>query len=623
MLSGREMAVTPSSTCNEIVQVAAPEDREQEEGESLEEVEMRLMGDVPPDTAAVVPIVVRAVQEEMENASTVASPQQQEEENPWLHEEALWQHVITPKQEQEEKEETSPTTDSAASLQVDAPCHAAPVVPTEVPADQEQKQDASSDTSPGALADSAASMQVSTVESQISGTSSNNCIQVAAIPENEQVLTFAPPPFQLGPYEMHLKMIDQGAWEKISVDVFERKTLLGHLQGTYITRGPGAFHDACCSGIIEKDSPAAQFFDNDGCPTESWRSHAGPRACGGGGLVFLEQLRVEHPDMHRGSAAGLASEMVQAVLRCLAGPMKRVTLVVWMPGATTVASLHGTISLGPLCESLGFQPAVHGQSFLFLEVGGSKRKAKEAHLERRAKRRREAEKASKENSAPRREHARGNVPENIVHNPTADSSKGGKGGDTVLPALSANYVAFNRQFSLNAWEKLTPRFRYAMGIAVGTGAASLQADAARFTSGKPGGHYWGCEWFPARLRQNVFKAYVNGFAELLALIGGLLQFQQAPTVDTLSRAIAPFVGHPGQEFGLKLNKHFLSHFFGVGGTVESALLAIVKEASTFCEVCESRHGQGDEDAFRGYHALPIHMLDGDFEFVRTVLGVQA
>jgi hypothetical protein len=412
---------------------------------------------------------------------------------------------------------------------------------------------------------------------------------------------------------MQLRMISRGTWEELQVELLDgSSTIVGQLKGIYIVRGPGAFLDACCSGAIEEDSPASNFVDADGCPTSCWKHRVSARASGGG-LLFLEQLVIEQTTVH-----DVASDFVRAVLQILGGPMKRVTLALWTDGMGSTVGRGETAPLRDLCAGIGFQSVAGDSEILYMEVEArSMRSGKTKVVRKAAAKRKREEDANKENDAisVQRPLKQGKMdsmqqfPRQPAYSITFDGSVTAV-GDLNIPSAT--------------WDKLTPRIRQNLSTAAATGIMALKADAARFTSGKQGGCYWGCKSFPPQLRRGVFKAYVKGFAEVVSIIGSLLQSRQAPTVDLINRIISPFAGKAGQEFGLQLNKHFVSHFLGVGGTVRCALMAVIEEAATLHDIYEAVNNK-DTSAFathesvKEYHALPIHMLDGDFEFVRSVL----
>lgn len=183
--------------------------------------------------------------------------------------------------------------------------------------------------------------------------------------------------------------------------------------------------------------------------------------------------------------------------------------------------------------------------------------------------------------------------------------------DTAVEASSS---------SSSGCSMLTPRMQYALMQAAKTGSNSLSLDVDRFISGQPGCQYWGCKHFPPHL-QEVFKAFLRGMGDVFAVFIRLLELGELPTAPSIMDALSPSSGMPGHRLNLQLGKHFVSHFFGVGGKVEYVIRAVTKEASLFYNAREfddadDAHGG---DTFRSYHDLPIHMLDGDFELIESLL----
>jgi hypothetical protein len=339
--------------------------------------------------------------------------------------------------------------------------------------------------------------------SQLSELFSATSIEPFKIFEDENVLTFAPPPMNLGSYKMQLRMISRGTWEELQVELLDgSSTIVGQLKGIYIVRGPGAFLDACCSGAIEEDSLARNFVDADGCPTSCWKHRVSARASGGG-LLFLEQLIIEQTTVH-----DVASDFVRAVLQILGGPMKRVTLALWTDGMGSTVGRGETAPLRDLCAGIGFQSVPGDSEILYMEVEArSMRSGKTKVVRKAAAKRKREEDANKENDAisVQRPLKQGKMdsmqqfPRQPAYSITFDGSVTAVGDLNIPPAT---------------WDKLTPRIRQNLSTAAATGIMALKADAARFTSGKQGGCYWGCKSFPPQLRQGVFKAYVKYLLKL-------------------------------------------------------------------------------------------------------------
>ncbi|CAE8602332.1 unnamed protein product [Polarella glacialis] len=181
---------------------------------------------------------------------------------------------------------------------------------------------------------------------------------------------------------------------------------------------------------------------------------------------------------------------------------------------------------------------------------------------------------------------------------------------------------------------LTPRARLALAYASAVGAATLRSDAEGFENGKPGTCFWGSQRLPSNeIRQSgVYKAYLRGMAEVADVVGYLTRSGGDPSATTVMSILSPSPTRSlAIDLGLQLNRHAISHFFGKGGTVELVLQALIDEAELFTEACEgsclaeSASGEAEKkqltsDAWtESYRALPLHMVDGDFEFVRNFL----
>merc|ERR1712039_224101 len=109
-----------------------------------------------------------------------------------------------------------------------------------------------------------------------------------------------------------------------------------------------------------------------------------------------------------------------------------------------------------------------------------------------------------------------------------------------------------------------------------------------------GGAHWGSERLPPALRGKVFKAFVKGMMEVMAVVKALLERGRAPTTATVSEVLFATRAPLGKELGLCLNRHMVSHFFGKGGRVEHILQALVDEAASFYEACEEAVSEGVE-----------------------------
>merc|ERR1719401_1549769 len=81
--------------------------------------------------------------------------------------------------------------------------------------------------------------EVAKMDSGVSGNAPHSNIRISEKPDNEDMLTFAPPPFQLGCFQMQLRMLDRGSWEELRVELFENNEKVGSLHGAYVLRGLG------------------------------------------------------------------------------------------------------------------------------------------------------------------------------------------------------------------------------------------------------------------------------------------------------------------------------------------------------------------------------------------------
>jgi len=169
--------------------------------------------------------------------------------------------------------------------------------------------------------------------------------------------------------------------------------------------------------------------------------------------------------------------------------------------------------------------------------------------------------------------------------------------------------------------KLTPRMVYLLMQAAETGADVLRTDINSFKDGEPGLCYWGCEFFPKALRGGVFKAFVRGMIEIVDLIAAIFKLERLPTESAITRILSPWGSATslslGHEFGLRINRHTVSHFFSKGGRVEFVIQAIIEESMSLYD-----EQDGLEDSLSGwpeYHTLPSNELDGDFNAIRRAL----
>lgn len=99
------------------------------------------------------------------------------------------------------------------------------------------------------------------------------------------------------------------------------------LGGTYLLREPDEedFLETCASKQVPKQlrTFAPLLFDATGRPKGAWRQKCSPKAMSGG-LLFLEEVR----SVGQLKGKKLLAHFVLESLKCLAGPMKRLTLVI-------------------------------------------------------------------------------------------------------------------------------------------------------------------------------------------------------------------------------------------------------------------------------------------------------
>ncbi|CAK0798667.1 unnamed protein product [Prorocentrum cordatum] len=127
------------------------------------------------------------------------------------------------------------------------------------------------------------------------------------------------------------------------------------------------------------------------------------------------------------------------------------------------------------------------------------------------------------------------------------------------------------------------------------------------------------------------EAFVNGMADVAAVVAALLDRRQVPAARELAQLLSPTASPALGSLGLRVRRHALSHFFGKGGRVDHVLDAVIDEAASLYEALDAvgdaagALGEGDEEPaglggrLCGFHRLPVHVLDGDFDRVRSAL----
>eukprot|EP00929_Paragymnodinium_shiwhaense_P028724 TRINITY_DN16592_c0_g1_i4.p1 TRINITY_DN16592_c0_g1~~TRINITY_DN16592_c0_g1_i4.p1 ORF type:complete len:1109 (-),score=328.00 TRINITY_DN16592_c0_g1_i4:69-3395(-) len=464
-------------------------------------------------------------------------------------------------------------------------------------------------------------------------------------------LVFEPPPLKCGKFELRLRL-EETRRGREDVRAMLREDPAGPevalLRGLYALRGEGEdfqatfCREACASGL-------SALFDAGGAPKVPLLGYIGAKALSGG-IFLLDEVSID--GRLRGRDIGL--DFFEAVLRCLAGPMKRVTLVV--------------CRLGPLPEALrrhwtriGFRQATTGgddasaaaspqeafskedvSAWWFLEPGrnGWRRKGK-AH---------KAEKASSTTSASQqaggakrkgRSQERKTQLEQRVETATATAQVASAAAAAGAPVEAATAAAAPPEPRKKAKVSvlppsvndsasrmvggMTPRMRYVLVAASDKASQTLRDDAENnFVNGKPGGKHWGQSRLPPELQGRVFKAFVRGMAEVTDAFGFLLRKRKVPTTalmnEVLSPVLSPMAQTAAKDLGLHPNRQLVSHFFAKGGQTDHVVQAILDSALAFYEEREDDDDEAREGQPHGrYHGLPMHMLDGDFDYVRSIL----
>mmetsp|Transcript_10837 Transcript_10837/g.24511 ORF Transcript_10837/g.24511 Transcript_10837/m.24511 type:complete len:465 (+) Transcript_10837:43-1437(+) len=428
---------------------------------------------------------------------------------------------------------------------------------------------------------------------------------------SRRVEVFTPPPIKCGNLDIRLKALEgRGGFEDLHVALFDKSRQVGGVRGTYVLRSvTSSFQDACQAAGTGAGACTTALFDAQGKPKPSLKALIRRGACDGA-FLFLEEVQLE--EHLRCSSIG--HDFGSLVLSCLSGPMKRVTLVMCKAGAQE----H------PWAK-LGFKRVeVDGTAWLLMELGFRRKRRPTAAKLRgrafiRARLRATADASAKAATAGR--GADGAPQLGRSRTPPSPLPPRAPLSATSAPTRPEPEPVPKRPRHGLLGGKLTPRVHYALVFATGLGADLLRLDANSFTNGTPGGHYWGCEWFPASLQCDVFKAFVKGMAEVVDVVGAMLKVEQLPTVPAVMKVLSPWAYSPGACLGLRVNKHMVSHFFSKGGRVEHIIQAVVDEAASFYSdrECTEDEDLPEHGEFVDYHFLPNHMLDGDFEFVKSAL----
>jgi len=400
--------------------------------------------------------------------------------------------------------------------------------------------------------------------------------------QDPDVPVFSPPSFKCGNFDLRLTLTaGKGGLEELSAGLWDEERKVAAFSGCYVLReeGDDDFLKGACGTAPSKAAVkcAAELFDDDGTPKAPLKDMVSSRALSGG-ILFLEVEQLE--ERFAGSDTGL--EFASAVARCLSGPLKRVTLTMCVADAA---------AFPPACWApFGFRRVDAGAAaWLFVETGAVLSRAGPGRTRDRPK------------TSP------------MVQSPLGLPSSPSPKRRTPLKRPREELVG----------GRLTARVHYALTMAAEQGADRLRIDAnSHFKDGVPGGKFWGFESLPEEMRTAVFKAFVNGMAEVLDTVAALLRDEQLPTVSTVMNILAPFSPPaPRRRLGLRrLNRHLVSHFFSKGGCVEHVLHALLEKAAAVYEECDgAEEGGGTHKPSEAFQLLPSHMLDGDFDFVRSAL----
>eukprot|EP00928_Gymnodinium_smaydae_P023750 TRINITY_DN19470_c2_g1_i1.p1 TRINITY_DN19470_c2_g1~~TRINITY_DN19470_c2_g1_i1.p1 ORF type:complete len:1039 (-),score=280.62 TRINITY_DN19470_c2_g1_i1:55-2757(-) len=512
---------------------------------------------------------------------------------------------------------------------------------------------------PGPKSDAATCLSVAPV----SAAASDDLAQLG-LESPAGALAFEPPPIPCGAsLELRLRMTEasraaKGA-EELHAALHRRSSaagapvagaaappgpLVAELRAVYVLRaGPGAALSKTSAAMASTLAPGV--VDAAGRPVPEMLGQLASGRALAGGLLVLQRLVASDAEVEEGD---LDLMLLRSVLKCLVGPMKRVTLVLARPGHLQSAAAPGAADAAVRWERVGFRRCLGPKAgdWWFLEPSASGLPQPRAEAEQRP----DGASAGGRGAGAGRSGKR--------HRPNARPAgerrrSGGGGGGADPPSAAADAAAEAegserppkrpRQSpsesapilppTLGAGTSkslggLTPRMRYALVAAADMGANSLRADLEHFVNGQKGGRHWGSECLPEELQGNVYKAFVRGMAELCSAFGALLRRQRLPTREALDEVLSPYSGTAAEAIGLRLDRHAVSHFFAKGGKAEYVVAAILRETAAFVAAREQAENTEDLDQQSGseelrrfgrYHALPLHMLDGDMDFLRELI----
>lgn len=332
-----------------------------------------------------------------------------------------------------------------------------------------------------------------------------------------------------------------------------------------------------------------------------------------GGLLFLEDLQVarHHPGAH-----GL--ELMKAVLRCLAGPMKRLTLVL----AGSASGLPGL-------------PWSRADQLWLLEVKDALTAKPTAKPEAKSEAKSEPKSEAKPTAAPRPKAVRGKAsaakpPLSSMPPPRFPAKRSWKhceGPPLQAPVKRPRLMASAAEVlseapvprrSLECLESslLTARSRWSLTFAAINAAKTWREEAEQLQSGELHVEFWGNHYLPGPLRSSgVQKAFLKGMAEIAELAKALVLEGMLLTPETVTQATLLM-----DRFCPTINRHLVSHFFGRGGEAFIVLGALAEQAEAFIDTCESvpESLPAAASSWLGcYRALPMAMLDGDFDLLHS------
>jgi len=452
-----------------------------------------------------------------------------------------------------------------------------------------------------------------------------------------------PPPMRCGPYDMRVEMHGGNGGkglEQIASTLWKGTSRVAGCSAAYIYREEGFdFVSVCAGGAAALKDFATRYFTESGRPKQPLKDMLHSKAKEGG-LLHIESLEVRK-DL-RGNDLGL--DFMESIIKCLAGPMKRVTLVMcqFKPADGQCAT-----NLQAHFKRLGFEqvPAAEADSeaaaskYFVLEPFALPKtrlpRGVNPHMKRDSQRKkREVGKAKADArrqmtapQAPSDNDATKRAQEPSVAVAPAPPNKRTRTDATKAAPAPEPITAFGQNEVLEAVKAfrgmlVQPRVVYALAKAVQIGTTAWEADLPNFVAGQPGGKFWRSDCFPTC---TVRRSYVAGVQQLAFLVGMMLRHGVCPSVEIITKAIDPLPANGDKEWQElrsklrleSLNRHMISHYIASGGEAKHLLGALLTEARSFCATMESASEQ-DID----YSALPVAAeLQGDLDgFARNLLA---